>query len=197
MNYEDLRRYQRLERNSSKLSELNGSFYADLAQLISDCKNKCKETNSVEDIRIFENITKSARDIFERREQKLVMRAVRCARTKETDKDFLADEEKAFFERLSEELKKNRREFEMLLMGDSTRAAQKIQNINDIPAISNGQAAAASEDLNTVMVRILKKVPKFVSGDLKEYGPYEANSLAKLPKKEADLLSNRNFIEFV
>lgn len=194
MNYEDLRRFQRLERNSSRLGELNGSFYEDLSQMLCAQKAKCKDGSS-EDARVFENMIKTSRDVFDRREQKILMKAMRYARTNETEKDAVTDEERKLFERMAEELKKNRQDFEMLLSGNGKpRDIGKIQNINDIPVMNNGQVA---EDLNIVMVRILKKVPKFVSGDLKEYGPFEANSIARLPRKEADLLSNRNIIELI
>jgi hypothetical protein len=192
MNYEDLRRFQRMEKNSSKLGELSQGFYDELAQLITEQKAKCKDGSS-EESRVFENIVKTSRDIFDRREQKIIMKAMRLARTNETDKDVLPSEEKIVFEALTDNLKKNRQNFEILLVGNGKPVnIEKFQNINDIPTIMNGQA---NEDLNIVMVRILKKVPKFVSGDLKEYGPYEANAIAKLPRKEADLLSNRNFVE--
>lgn len=195
MNYEDLRRFQRLERNSSKLGELNKNFYDELCQMLAAQKAKCKESNSAEDTRVFENMVRTARDIFDRREQKITMKAMRFARTNETEKDNLTEEETALFSGLAEDMKKGRQEFEMLLLGNGRpRNLGKIQNINDLPSINNGDK---TEDLNIVMVRILKKVPKFVSGDLKEYGPFEANSIVKLPRKEADLLSNRNFIEFI
>jgi len=194
MNYEDLRRFQRMERNSSKLGELSRGFYDELCQLLLSQKAKCKE-GQAEETKVFENMVKTARDVFDRREQKILTKAMRFARTNETEKDVITDEEKTLFERLSEDLKKSRQDFEMLLIGNGKPAnIAKIQNINDIPVINNGQTG---EDLNIVMVRILKKVPKFVSGDLKEYGPFEANSIVKLPRKEADLLSNRSFIELV
>jgi DNA replication initiation complex subunit (GINS family) len=194
MNYEDLRRYQRLERNSSKLGELRKDFYDDLYQLIAACKEKCKQSSSTEDSRVFENLVKTARDIFDRREQKILTKAMRHARTSDTDKDSLTDEENALFEKLSETIKKNRQDFELLLSGEGKpKSLKRVQNINDIPSI-NGEK---SEDLNIVMVRTLKKVPKFVSGDLKEYGPFEANDIVKLPRKEADLLSDRNLVETI
>ena len=195
MNYEDLRRFQRMERNSSRLGELPRGFYDELCQLLLSQKTKCKEASSAEETKVFENMVKTARDIFDGREQKILTKAMRFARTNETEKDVITDEEKTLFERLSEDLKKSRQDFEMLLMGNGkARDLEKIQNINDIPVINNG---LPGEDLNIVMVRILKKVPKFVSGDLKEYGPFEANSIVKLPRTEADLLSNRSFIELV
>jgi hypothetical protein len=94
-------------------------------------------------------------------------------------------------------MKKNRQDFDLLLLGEGNqRNIGKIQNINDIPSIEVKQEKE-SEDLNIVMVRILKKVPKFISGDLKEYGPFETSAIVKLPRREADLLSNRNFVEIV
>jgi len=193
MNYEDLRRFQRMEKNSARLGEIGNSFYDDLTQLVRDCKEKCTSGTS-EDARLFENVAKTARDIFDRREQKIIMKAMRFAKTNEIEKDAITGEEKAFADRLIDELKKNRTSFETLIAGEnSSKSMEKIQNINDIPSIPNG----LNEDLNIVMVRILKKVPKFVSGDLKEYGPFETNVIVRLPRKEADLLSNRNFVEMI
>ena len=143
---------------------------------------------------MFENLIKTARDIFDRREQKILTKAMRHARTSDNDKDALTEEENALFEKLSETLKKSRQDFELLLSGEGKpKSIKRMQNIDDIPSI-NGEKG---EDLNIVMVRTLKKVPKFVSGDLKEYGPFEANDIVKLPRKEADLLSDRNLVETI
>ena len=46
-----------------------------------------------------------------------------------------------------------------------------------------------------VLVRILKDVPKFVSPEMKEIGPFEANEIKRLPEKEATFLSDNKFAE--
>lgn len=70
MNYEDLRKYQRMERNASNLAEVDKEFFTKLSVLIKDHKEKYEQTKSIEDLKTLENIIKIARDIFERREQR-------------------------------------------------------------------------------------------------------------------------------
>ena len=96
-------------------------------------------------------------------------------------------------------MKENRLEFERVLLTESTALSkeiteeileEKIEKIED-------EKTVETEDLNTVLVRMLKTIPKFVSSDLKEYGPYEASEIKKLPKKEAELLHTKGFVELL
>lgn len=181
MEYEDLRRVQRMERANSSLSEMGESFYHELSSLINSARQGYEKSHSIDDLRSLENILKIAREIIERREQKIAMRVLRSMRSAEAEEGSLVKEEKALAETLQEALKNNRRVFEQVLTGDYRPAAHKAQG----------------EDLNIVLVRTLKKVPKFVGSDSKEYGPFEANEVIKLPQKEAELLSKGNFIEVI
>jgi DNA replication initiation complex subunit (GINS family) len=202
MDYENLRRIQRAERDKPELSHLDEGFYKDMFASTREARAKYKESGSIEDLKRFENLLKSARDIFERREQKIIMKVVRAAHTGDTVAESkLAGDEKALFESVFELMKKNKLEFEAELAGEAekrpTEEAKAIQNIKDIPAMSNGSEEKKGEDLNTVLVRIIKKVPRFVAGDMAEWGPFETNEIVRLPKKEAELLSNRSFVEII
>lgn len=185
MEYEDLRRVQRTERANSRLSDVGDDFYTGLSSLVNQARQKYEAGHSIDDLRSLENILKIARDIIERREQKIAMRVLRSLRSSDGEEDTLAKEEKALSDGLGTALRGNRRVFEQVLTGDYRASGQKQP------------AAAAGEDLNIVLVRTIKKVPKFVGSDSKEYGPFEANEVIKLPQKEADLLSKGNFIEVI
>jgi len=251
VNYEDLRKIQRVERNVSKVAVLEEDFYDQLRDLFMKYKN----AESEEDRRTFTNISKVAKDIMERREQKILRRALRCVRAKELDSSNLVSHEKHMFEALADALQKNHNEFKNLLLGETYIMKKKEEKtVKTIPEVSgvsepeesaepvdtettiieakpvpepekieefkkdektgiielpetkadrperpavSEQSAGSQEDLNTIVVRILKSVPKFVSSDMKELGPFEENQIVKLPRKEADLLSNRNFAELV
>jgi hypothetical protein len=103
--------------------------------------------------------------------------------------------EKEYFGDLKKVVKQNRVEFENLLTGEVTVATDTKAILEEkIASVGNGNAP---EDLNTVLVRILKNIPKFVSSDMQEYGPFAANEIKKLPKKEAELLSKKQFVEMI
>lgn len=186
MNYEDLRHIQRTEKNSA-LVPIDKEFYTKLAELVGHYKARARDTS--EDAKLFDNVLKISKDIFERREQKILQKALIFAKTGKAEREPLTPEETAFFNALVACFHTSRDDFEAALAGDLKREAQKLQHINDLPGLSE------PEDLNYVLVRIIKKVPKFVSDGLKECGPYEENEVVRIPKKEAELLASKNFAE--
>ena len=87
MNYEDLRKYQRMERNAPNLVEIDDKFYSKLLSLIKEHKEKYDKTRAIEDLKTLENILKIARDVFERREQKILLKSLRCTRSNELEEN--------------------------------------------------------------------------------------------------------------
>lgn len=229
MDYENLRKYQRMERNNSKLTEVDDNFYSDLSLFIDELKRKYEMTNSQQDLKALENTLKVARDIFERREQKILMKALRCIKSDGIEEDNIVQMETQLFKNLKRSLQSNRSIFEGVLLGNSvlktSRPETEPEKILEekLEAIDNSVQTSTSvtstsaektspepvdtleadgkskegEDLNNVLVRILKKVPKFVSSDLKEYGPFDTNEIKKLPHHEAELLSKKEFVEII
>jgi DNA replication initiation complex subunit (GINS family) len=190
MNYEDLRRIQHAERNAkSSLTEIDANFYNDLANYVAELRGKQAGPDSA---RLFENVLKVSRDIFEHREQKLLQKSLRAVRTGEAAAAVPMAEAKLLAD-LESALRQNRTAFDDILLGRAAAQA-RAPSLDDIPKI-NGNGEQKQEDLNSVLVRIIKKVPRFVSSELKEFGPFEVNEITRLPAKEADLLFSRSFIE--
>lgn len=223
MIYEDLRKYQRMERNNSKLTEVDDNFYSDLSLFIDELKRKYEMTNSQQDLKALENTLRVSRDIFERREQKILMKSLRCIKSDEIAEDNIVQMEDQLFKNLKRALQSNRRIFEGVLVGNSVLKTsnsepepekileEKIEAVSEplqtseTPAekpspesiVETDGKSSEGEDLNNVLVRILKKVPKFVSSNLKEYGPFDTNEIKKLPNNEAELLSKKKFVEII
>jgi len=202
MDYENLRKFQRIERNSSKLTAVGDEFYNELADLINSAKKDYNTSGSTNDLRQLENILKVARDIFERREQKLIMKALRCTRTNEVKEDCFANGEKDVFDCMMASLKGRREYFDNVLMGEKTVSQAKIDKQKEailsekIPSVGSVEEKKPEQAVaSNVLVRIVRNVPKFVSSDLKEYGPFECKDVVKLPNQEADLLFKRGFVE--
>jgi len=192
MDYETLRNIHRAEKGKSRLSEIPEDFYEQLRALIRETMKKYEETKDIGDLRNFENVVRVARDVFYTRQQKIIMKAFRNVRTKEFDDNGMVPEEKDFYKKLVELIKNNADLFEsMVLNGEG-----KEENTVEEKPVEE-QETKTEKDLNIVMVRILKNIPRFVGSDLNEYGPYEPNQIVKLPKQEADFLVSKNLAEVI
>ncbi len=190
-----MRKLQRLERNSPKLNKVPDNYLSALADLVKKAKQSFDKSGSREDMRMLENVLEVARDIYNRREQKIIMKALADARTSTDDSSNMLPEEQNLYFRIKEALKDSRSDFSVILAGKTPKKAETNvlnEKLGDEIAKEDKQ-----EDLNIILVRTIKKVPKFVGSDLKEYGPYEANELVNIPKKEAELLSKQGFIEII
>lgn len=192
MNYEDLRKYQRMERNASSLAELDPKFYTNLNELAKEHKQKYEDTRSIEDAKVLDNIQKIALDIFERREMKILSKALKSARSG-LKEDKLVEIEVDLFDKAVRIVKGNRVQFEKALVGNGFEAPVKSSLEQKIQSVE--KEMCKSEDLNRVLVRILQNIPKFVSSNGSELGPYESNQIVRLPSKEAQLLVDKSFAE--
>jgi len=186
MDYEDLRALQRRERNTQKLAEFSADFYEKLTGLIQSSKTKYQQSNNTCDFKNLDNIYKIAKDIFERREQKIILKALRDYRISENDTTNLLNKEKTFYNHLLTQLKEHRKTTDLALLGQNMAV-----NLSEKPA------EISSEDLNSVLIRIINQVPKIMTKDLKEIGPFEPKELIKLPEDEAQLLLSKNLAERV
>ena len=180
MSFEYIRGIQRKEKNSSRISEVDTSFYNDLARYVKECTESCKTNGN--GFRELENTVKLARDVFEKREQKLVMKALRSVRTKEYDEEHMTEEEKSLYKALVEAIRGNRKFFDRVMLGEYAFTASEDTLIKE-----NGN--------NVVLARVRKEIPVFVGSDTNEYGPYNAGDVIKLPRGEAELLAKQNLVE--
>ncbi len=190
MNYERVRELQRKERNVSNIVELDDTFYSELAGFVKDSTEDQMQTNSADAFRELENVMRLSRDLFDKREQKILLRAMRSVRTGELDDSHMTPEEKRLYCDLCSNLNTHRSFFNKVLLGDYTE--------------NNGGTCAEEQETlikerspNITLARVRKAVPRFVGSDSNEYGPFAAGDVIKLPKKEADFLSQQNLVEIL
>ncbi len=181
INFEYIRETQRKEKNSAKVTEINNEFYKELAGYVKECSEECKTNGS--GFRELENTMKLAREVFDKREQKLVMKALRSVRTKEYEDEYLTIEEKKLFKVLVDAIRCNRKFFDQVMLGDYSFEV----NSEDTLIKESGN--------NLVLARICKEIPVFVGSDTKEYGPYNEGDVVKIPRGEAELLAKQNLVE--
>lgn len=197
--YETLFDMLRNEKRRDELQKLEKGFYEHLAQYIKE-----KEELSVSDqgselfshaeqqkaVKQLENIRKLVRELYERREKKIVNLALISSRTGSLiDKSALLEPEQQLFNELQGVFSKHRDS--VLVHVLSARQPQ----IGAERAGSAPQLEAVSECKPTKLVRFLKPVPKFVGKELEVYGPFEEEDVANLPVEIADLLIKKVRVE--
>ena len=186
--YEILYDILRRERTRQELQKLEMDLFNNIREyiknkkaILEDLKTKSsifaqKEIEKTEKELV--NIKKIVKDIYDKRESKVMQLALSSAITNRVQFDEgLLPEEKEMFENLVGFLKQSR---EGIL--------NSLLNADKPKGIKSNQ-----ESIKTI--RILQPIPKFMGDDLNEYGPFEEEYIASLPIKVAELLIKNNKAE--
>lgn len=165
--YEELRRLQNKEKAGSALEELSDDFYAKAWTLVSGMRSGLEGEFSLVKAREYENALKILRDIYLKRESKILLRAIRVARTGE-EVHGLTSEENRLLQSIVGLLKESQDGFEGLAR--------------------NGREAGTKNEIELVLMADL---PGFAGLDGGEFGPYGKGERVKLPAAEAERLLRR------
>jgi len=174
LDYDELRRIHRLEKNTSKLVEVDDDFISSLQVFVEEEKKKylaSLKNFSASDAREFTNLKRIVDDIFQMREKKILNKALISAHTKEYEDANMATEEKETFKKIFKILCEHRSIF-LSLFGESENVSTDLTKLT-----------------------ILQEVPTFVGTDMKEYGPYSEGQEVELPSKVAKLFITRKIAE--
>jgi DNA replication factor GINS len=191
--YETLFELLRREKNRDELQSMSPTFYQDLVEYLATKKQLTEkrfqelEVEGMEQRRLLiqmDNTTKIVREIYERREKKIIMMALNKARTGSSiiDTSTLLEEEKKLFD-------------DLISVLDTTRQGVLCNLLNArLPDLCPKQKQEAPQD-DTRMVRFLHSVPKFVGTELETYGPFETDDVARLPSEIASVLISKGRAE--
>jgi hypothetical protein len=174
LDYDELRRIHRLEKNTSKLVEVEDDFIDSLKIFVEEEKKKylaSLKNFSSSDAREFTNLKRIVDDIFQMREKKILNKSLISAHTNDYDDTNMAKEEKETFKKIFKVLSEHREIFRFLF----------------------GETTQVSSDLTKLT--ILQEVPTFVGTDMKEYGPYSEGQEVELPLKVAKLFITRKIAQ--
>ena len=169
--FELIRRIQREEQRSPKLTKLPENFYQNVRNYL---EQKRAISEKMEERRASietKNIESLVEDIFNRRERKIVTQAVNSARVGLTVEN-LTEEEREFFNQAVDVIKQRR---EKILKELLEKAEEKKEMVT--------------------LVVFKEAVPEFVGADLKSYGPFEKGDIAKLPGENVKVLIERGIAE--
>lgn len=219
--YEALFDLLRREKSRDELQELDSGFYSSVKDYLNE--KQVLLMNSSDDfmdesekIRIqIANIKKIIKELYERRERKIVNLSLFKARlnNKILDTRALLPEEKVLFEEIAGILGEKREGLlksvletkqasqkngvnhpDGLGLSDKALQTQSIENFAGEDAKIPENLAGDKKTENKV-IRFTNPVPKFLGTELEVYGPYEEEDIASLPSQIADILIRKGRAE--
>ncbi|MEK6920829.1 MAG: hypothetical protein AABX82_03015 [Nanoarchaeota archaeon] len=213
--YETLFDILRMEKRREDLQELQKTFFQDAVHYLKQKKeilikkeheSGIDRVDEVKKIMIqYENIQKILKEIYERRERKILLMALNKSRTRMStlNVDVLLPQEYEFYEQLIRLLDAYRgdvaekvikgflpKEQIAAVMGSLHHTEQRAEILQpSMKARLITQEAPPQEQhtevSTTVQVKFLQETEEFVGPELEVYGPFDANTIAVLPAKLA------------
>ena len=194
--YETLFELLKREKERTDLQKLEAAFFNDTISYIKDKKKILDAKNDSvfapeerkKTERQLDNIYRILKELYERREKKIIQLALDKSRTSSNliDTSSLLKEEKVFFDSVTNCLDTYR---EAILMAVLSEKLPFMQPLESKPTELFKSALELKKP--TRLVRFMFHVPKFVGPELEEYGPFEEEDIASLPIEIADVLINK------
>lgn len=197
--YETLYEILRREKLRPELQPLDKSFFQDIVKYLSEKQSILQSqmgkasifssSETKKNQKQIENLKRMVKELYERRENKILQIAVFSSRT---------DDKVDFHEMLEEE----RQFFKNLVF---TLNIFRKNVLFNILALKNPELSQEGEpkELKTEnkphnkLIRFLHATPKFVDDNLKVHGPFEEEDLASLPLKVANILIKNDRAEVI
>jgi len=205
--YETLYELLRREKNREELQEFNKDFYKDLVSYIESKKQILK---TKQDSEMFsdagqqkiktqlENIKKILKELYEKRERKIINMALTKSRTGSDiiDLSRLLPEERQFYDEMKglfdifrEGVLKN------ITQGRLPKIELRYQEQNRQKEKTKTEEKPKELQNKTLLIRFLQPVPKFLGKELETYGPFDKDEIATLPQEIATVLINKQRAE--
>lgn len=209
--YETLFDILRKEKSREDLQVLPATFYEEVRAFLVQPARGAGELAAIE----YQNTKKILRELYDRRERKLLLLALNKARTDSAiiDPSLLLPEELPLFATLVAALKRHKDDLLVPLLGrQQERVHAPVHPApfsrpvpHPSPAVVNTAAddslgareTMPVERADGARVKFLVAVPKFLGKDATVFGPFKAGDEAELPRQIADILLKKNRIEIL
>ena len=208
--YETLFEILRREKDKLELQKLDDSFFADVLSYLRD-KHKIlqggqqelfTEEEKIKTEKQLANLKKIIRELYERREKKILQIALDKSKTKSDliDMSSLLKHEVEFFNSLYK-LFDNYREnilFKLLNFEEPITKPVGVEQNGDKSKLDLEQPAeekSVVKEKPTKLLRFKHAVPKFVGLDGEEFGPFGEEDMASLPSEIASVLITKGRAE--
>lgn len=195
--YETLFELLRREKERDTIQKLDSEFDSDLIEYLNKQVTIAEaEQSPAEKARMqkeLENIRRIIRDLYDRREKKLLIHALDSSRSESGDPSLggLLEREKKIVIKIYSTLSESRNKaLKRLLEGQMPLELEE----HTIASAASSSRPPARE---TKLVRFLHAVPKFLGKELEEYGPFEEEDVASLPSEICDILIKKGRAEII
>lgn len=171
----------RIEKSRNELQKLDDDFFQKVSRYIEEktlilnsLKEKEADIEAKKTERQLESFKKMLQELYEKRERKILELALFCSRTSKKSPEInnMLKEEKELFENTLNTLNNSKKQILPRLNGKKTETFK-----------------------NTILVKFLHSVPKFVTPEEHIFGPFESEDIANLPTDIAKLLIQKNRAE--
>lgn len=198
--YETLFELLRREKLREELQKLDPTFYRDVISYLKEKKELIETQKTKQDLFVQQelqkaisqeiNIRKILKELYERREKKILSMALDTSRTGGIlDTSILLEQEKQLYESL------------LTLLSDFRNGI--LTNILNMQEVNIQQTQLSEEKplekeekpREIKLIRFLHPVPKFLGENLEEYGPFDQEDIANIPIKLADVLIEKGRAE--
>lgn len=188
--YERLYELLRLEKMHAEVQPLDVLFFSQVVHYVSEKQAILASQEKKESIfasaavvktrKQLEQVQKILRDLYERREHKVVQLAL------------LSSRQGSALPGVAHLLKEERELYDYLVQIFDTFRKGVLENLLscELPHVVYGGGSVSSSSV-IVLVRFLHSVPAFVGVDESVYGPFCAEDVARLPKELTDVLVKR------
>jgi len=191
--YENIYGILRKEKYESEMQMLSPGFLADVINYLKEKKSILDSQKGQDSIfsqeaekteKQLQNVKKIIRELYDRRETKIVQMAIFTSRTGlPTENPNLLKEEEDLYNSLINVMKMYR--------------SGILENVLTLktPSITLPKDIKKENKEDTKLVRFLYPMPKFMGEDLNVYGPFNSEDIANLPPKVARLLINKKRVK--
>jgi len=186
LTYTELRKIQRICRDSTGLYELDDDFMGKVSMYLAEkkeimSKNKDKGNPFSEEMKTkvqeeMKNALKVVNDIFQMREKKVIYRAILSAKKEKPiyDTSRMLEHEKELFNKVVKYLIDYRKKISVQILDAEKVKVKKEENVV----------------VKAKFIRFTEDVPEFV-WENEKHGSFEKEDMANLPEELADLLIKR------
>jgi len=190
--YEVLYDALRMEKQRTELQKLDQEFYKNIKRYIEEKKDILQSQEGKDSVftnievqktrKEIENIQKILKELYERREAKIIelaLIATKSNHTNSADKESMLKEEKTFYEEALYLLANYRDNvLSSILSGKEVITKEEPKDLKD----------ENMPPTTTKQLKFIASVPTFVGTDLNVYGPFEREDSAEIPLDVANLL---------
>lgn len=191
--YEALYEILRNEKFKPELQKLDQDFFKKVTKYLSEKKSILESqqkkksifssTESKKSKKQLENVYKIIKEIYERRENKIIQLALFSSRAKnDVDLSVMLQEEQKFFNSILYTLNNYRKGILTNILNEKLPSIDQKEEPKELKI---------DKKPSTKLVKFTEAIPKFVGDDLNIYGPFEPEDMASLPLKVAQVLINK------